>query len=55
MAKYMVKFLPNEGNYTCPTGWVVEASSESEAIAKWKRDNDSGKNGKNHVVEVYKM
>ena len=51
MANYNVVF--NEGSGTSRCTYTVAASSEYEAIEKWKR-TDWGKNGRCKVVEVYK-
>ena len=51
MANYNVVF--KEGNSTCKSTYTVAASSEAEAIDKWK-NTIAGKTGRCQVVEVYK-
>lgn len=51
MANYNVVF--KEGNSTCKSTYTVAASSEAEAVDKWK-NTIAGKTGRCQVVEVYK-
>lgn len=51
MANYNVVF--KEGNSTCKSTYTVVASSEAEAVDKWK-NTIAGKTGRCQVVEVYK-
>lgn len=51
MAKYNVVFRSKNG--TCRNTFVVDASSEYEAIELWKK-TISGSNGLNELIEVYR-
>jgi len=51
MAKYNVVFKSKNGNSR--NTYVVDASSEYEAIELWER-TISGSNGQNEVIEVYR-
>ena len=51
MSNYNVVYL--EGNSTCRCTYTVAASSESDAVSKWKQ-TIAGKNGRCRVVEVYR-
>lgn len=53
MAKYNVIYKEKaKPTNSCRGGYTVDASSESEAIAKWKQ-TIAGKSGLNEVVDVY--
>ena len=51
MAKYNVVYKSRNGSSRCT--YVVDASSEYEAIQLWKK-TISGSNGQNEVIEVYR-
>ncbi len=51
MAKYNVVYKSRNGSSRCT--YVVDASSEYEAIELWER-TISGSNGQNEVIEVYR-
>ena len=52
MAKYTVYFQKRGGGSR--NGYTVDASSESEAISKW-RQTIAGKTGENEVIDVKRV
>lgn len=53
MGKYNVYFQKKGGGSR--NGNVIDASSEMEAIRKWKETTTGGKSGENEVIEVVKI
>ena len=53
MGKYNVYFQKKGGGSR--NGNVIDASSESEAISKWRQTTTGGKSGENEIIEVVKI